>query len=107
MATIIGRVRSIAINDRKLSFMLDEDGSGPAVRLVLYEDAPNTALVSQMEMATRSWMLSLLQTAFNSGKPLTAHFDDKKVVSQIEISQSHISVPDVPVGTSHVPKSGG
>lgn len=81
MAETTGRVTSIAINGHKVSFALDRK----AERFVIYDEAPNTQTVPQFELATKSWMLSILQTAFTSTKDLKVKHDDKRLVSQIEL----------------------
>ncbi len=81
MADSAGRVTSIAINAHKVSFALDRG----AKRFVLYSEAPNTKTIPQFELAAHSWMLSVLQTAFTTGKELKVHHDDERIVSQIEL----------------------
>jgi hypothetical protein len=96
-----GRVTSIAINDHKLSFALDRKDNE---RYVLYAEAANTQTIPQFELATRSWMLAILQTAFTSGKELVVKYEDNRDhddmnVLQIEIHDPlHIEqVPSVPI----------
>ena len=104
---IVGRVRSIAINDHKVSFVLDPK-EGPHVRVVLYADPPNTALVPQTVMATRSWMFSLLQSAFTSARPVTAKVDESDVVLQLELALPPLVInPDLgETGKSPIPFNG-
>jgi hypothetical protein len=107
MPNVTGRVRHIAINDHKLSFLLDPYDA-KAIRVVLYEDDPNTAVIPQMTMATRSWMLALLQTAFTTERAITAHLDAQNVATQIDLHFPPITInPDlVEQGSAKSPVNG-
>ena len=99
-----GRVISIAINDHKLSFAL---ASHRNERFVLYDEAANTQTIPQFELATRSWMLALLQTAFTSTRELIVNYNDNRektnyVVNQVELHDPlHIAPlgPTSPIAT--------
>jgi hypothetical protein len=92
-----GVVTSIAINGHKLSFALDRKNTE---RFVLYAEAPNTQTIPQFELATRSWMISLLQASYNGGKDITITHDENRMVSQLELRTELKINPDVigPVG---------
>jgi hypothetical protein len=97
MADSAGRVTSIAINSHKVSFALDRG----AKRFVLFSEAPNTQTIPQFELATHSWMLSILQTAFTTGKELKVHHDDEQIVSQIEVNDPlHLVNPGLDSATT-------
>jgi len=92
------------MNGHKTSFALDRKNNE---RFVLYDEAPNTQAIPQFEVATRSWMLALLQTAFTSKKELVVKYDPdaKRLVSQIELwdplvidSDNIGKGPKIPIG---------
>lgn len=86
-----GRVTGIAINSHKVSFILDRKESE---RFVLYDETPNTQTIPQFEMATRSWMMAVLQTAFTTGKELVVNHNDQRAVNQIEVQDAfEIKIP--------------
>lgn len=99
MPDTAGRVTSIAINDHKVSFALDRKNNE---RFTLFSEAPNTKTIPQFELASHSWMLSILQTAFTTGHELKVRHDDERLVSQIEVHDPLKINPDVvgkaPVG---------
>src|SRR4051812_33806098 len=95
MTTITGRVTDIAINWNKSSFEVRPDGK-PAVGVTLFSDDPNTHTIPQMQLATRSWMLAVLQTAFTSGNPLTVKYDDANQAQQIGVELPPLKInPDL------------
>ena len=112
-----GRVISIAINDHKLSFAL---ASHRNERFVLYDEAANTQTIPQFELATRSWMLAILQTAFTTTENLIVNYNDNRnktnyVVNQIELHDPLVLRPmppstpiTIPIGqTPIIPKGKG
>lgn len=104
MAKTSGVVSSIAINPNKASFEL---GLAPRTRYVLYSDPPNTHTIPQLEIASRSWMLSLLQWSFNTRKEIAVTHNPQMEVSQLEVKvfiEPPPSAPiNVPIGTPAQP----
>lgn len=100
-----GKVTSIAMNGHKTSFALDRKNND---RYVLYDEAPNTQAIPQFEVASRSWMLALLQTAFTSKKELVVKYDPdaNRLVSQIELWDPLVINDDV-IGKGPVIQTGG
>jgi hypothetical protein len=109
-----GRVTSIAINDHKLSFALDRKDSQ---RFVLYNEAANTQTIPQFELATRSWMLAVLQTAFTSGKEMVVKYEDNRDHDDLPVLQIELHDPlhieqtpsqpiQIPTGTPSTPIKG-
>lgn len=79
-ADAAGRVVSITINAHKVLFELN---NGKMYRL--FSEAPNTKTIPQFELAAHSWMLSVLQTAYTTGKILAVWHDEDRTVSQIMV----------------------
>ncbi|BDC50876.1 hypothetical protein F183_A31920 [Bryobacterales bacterium F-183] len=106
METTQGRVTSIAINEHRMSFALDRKNNE---RYVLYDEAPNTQAIPQFEVATRSWMLALLQTAFTSKKELVVKFDPdaNRLVSRLELWDPLVINEDLLGKGPAVPVGGG
>ena len=94
MAKTSGVVSSIAINPNKASFEL---GLLPRTRYVLYSDPPNTHTIPQLEIASRSWMLSLLQWSFNTRKEIAVTHNPQMEVSQLEVAVFKEPPPVAPV----------
>jgi hypothetical protein len=78
MAVVVGHVDSISINPRRVTFTVD-DVAGPETTIELFKDESNTAIVPQLTLASRSWMLALLQNALTNRLPVIVNHTDRKV----------------------------
>lgn len=86
MPKIVGLVKDIAINPRKVSFLLDPVGdTKPQVRLVLFKDPAGTHTLPQVQLVHRSYMVALLQTAAVHAKFVVVTHDSLSLVEQIQL----------------------
>lgn len=70
----VGHVVRLGINPHKVSVVL-KLGELPEKKLVLFND-PGAALIPQVTLASRSWMLSMLQTAQAHKLPVIATHEE-------------------------------
>ena len=84
MAKTVGLVKSVAINPERVTFFL-KLGEQPEKKLVLFADEANTAIVPQLTLASRSWMLALLQSALSNRLPVVADHDDQSRVKALRV----------------------
>jgi len=71
----VGHVIRIGINPHKVSVVL-KLGELPEKKLVLFNE-PNAAVIPQVTLASRSWMLSLLQGAQAHKLPVIATHEEE------------------------------
>lgn len=83
MAKTVGNVTRIAINAHKVSVFL-RLGEGAEKKLVLFSDK-NAAVIQQVTLASRAWMLSMLQNAQVHKLPVIANHGDDNVITQLEV----------------------
>lgn len=76
----VGQVIRLGINPHKVSVVL-KLGELPEKKLVLFNE-PNAAVIPQVTLAARSWMLSMLQTAQAHRLPVIAtHEEDGQILA--------------------------
>lgn len=100
---ITGQVTAIVITEGRTRFVVDPAGMLTApVTFVLYEDPDGLHTIPQLELARRSWMLSLLQAAFVNGKEVVVSHDEASKATGIRIRRV-LEVKDISKGGAAIP----
>lgn len=102
---ITGQVTAIVITESRARFVVDPPGvlSAPTT-FVLYEDPDGIHTIPQLELARRSWMLSIVQAAFVHEKELVVSHDGAGKATGIRVRRV-LEIKDVsktsaiPIGT--------
>ena len=79
----VGHVIRIGINPHKVSVVL-KLGELPEKKLVLFNE-PNAAVIPQVTLASRSWMLSLLQGAQAHKLPVIATHEENGQILALHV----------------------
>jgi hypothetical protein len=87
MAKTVGKIRSIAINDHKVSLLFTVGVGADATqsRFVLVDEPAGAHTIAPVLLAHRSWMIALLQNALLHDKYVFLTHDDEKRVRQVEL----------------------
>ena len=83
MAKTVGHVVRLGINPHKVSVVL-KLGELPERKLVLFNE-PNAAVIPQVTLAARSWMLSMLQTAQAHKLPVIATHEENGQIQALHV----------------------
>ena len=83
MAKTVGHVVRLGINPHKVSVAL-KLGEQPEKKLVLFNE-PNAAVIPQVTLASRSWMLSMLQTAQAHKLPVIATHEENGQILALHV----------------------
>jgi len=82
-----GFVALVTVNNQQASFQITTTPDQFAGPFFLFSDAPNTHTIPQVELARRSWFLSLVQSAMVQKDLVMVTYDDAgKLVSEIDVS---------------------
>jgi hypothetical protein len=89
MAEYLGRVYMLYIDGSTAKVSVAKDAgkneNDVSPDLVLYNDAPATHTIPPLELARRSWLLSLLQNAYLGDKQVLVSFDDNLLVTSVRV----------------------
>lgn len=95
MAEFTGPISYIEVDawTATVALVAKGDTNAPGPALTLYADAPNTFIIPQLEVARRSWVLSLLQNAYIASKDVVLKTDDNTgMVTSVHVIAKQIFI---------------
>jgi len=84
MSKAEGTVTGVYIDQTAARFALCKPGH-TLQEFILYNDAPETHTIPQLELARRSWMLSLLQHAYVSNLTVDIAYSSDQIVTSMAL----------------------